>query len=128
MIDYVKSQRMALSFLNHKYSDYTPQEVGARCRRSNKNALEEYKKSMDIINKHLCSLLKIGGFFCLVLPDYTESDQRKPIIDSMIKSYEDFGLKLIDEFKRYIPSHRRTISIQWASLVNEKILIFRKES
>lgn len=128
MIDYVKSQRMAFNFLNQKYSDYTGHEVGARCRRSNKNALAEYKASMDIINKHLCDLLKIGGFFCLVLPDYAESDQRKSIIDSMIKSYEEYGLTLIDEFKRYIPSHRRTISIQWASLVNEKIIIFRKEN
>lgn len=128
MIDYVKSQRMALNFLNKKYSDYTTLEIGARCRRSNKNALDEYKASMETINKHLCSLLKVGGFFCLVLPDYSEGDQRKPLIDSMVKSYEDHGMKLIDEFKRYIPSHRRTISIQWASLVNEKILIFRKES
>ena len=128
MIDYVKSQRMALSFLNQKYSDYTTLEIGARCRRANKNALDEYKASMDIINKHLCDLLKPGGFFCLVLPDYPENDKRKPIIDSMVKSYEDYGMKLIDEFKRYIPSNRRTISIQWASLVNEKILIFRKES
>lgn len=128
MIDYVKSQRMALCFLNKKHSDYTASEVGARCRRSNKNALVEYKTSMDIINKRLCDLLKVGGFFCLVLPDYAEKDLRKPIIDSMIKSYEEQGLKLVDDFKRYIPSHRRTISIQWASLVNEKILIFRKES
>ncbi len=128
MIDYVKSQRMALSFLNQKFSDYTSLEVGARCRRSNKNALDEYKSSMEIINKHLCDLLKVGGFFCLVLPDYPDNDKRKPIIDSMVKSYENYGMKLIDEFKRYIPSNRRTISIQWASLVNEKILIFRKES
>ena len=128
MIDYVKSQRMALNFLNQKFSDYTSLEVGARCRRANKNALDEYKASMEIINKHLCDLLKVGGFFCLVLPDYPENDKRKPIIDSMVKSYENYGMKLIDEFKRYIPSNRRTISIQWASLVNEKILIFRKES
>ena len=119
---------MALNFLNQKFSDYTALEVGARCRRASKNALDEYKTSMEIINKHLCDLLKVGGFFCLVLPDYPKNDKRKPIIDSMVKSYENYGMKLIDEFKRYIPSNRRTISIQWASLVNEKILIFRKES
>ncbi len=127
MIDYVKSQRMALSFLDKKYNDYTMQEIGARCRRAQKNTLEDYKVSMDKINKHLCEMLKFNGFFCLVLPDYPVNDARKPIIDSMIKSYEEYGLRLVDEFKRYIPSNRRTISIQWASLVNEKIIVFRKE-
>lgn len=128
MIDYVKSQRMALCFSNEKYDDFTEQEIGARCRRARKNTLEEYKASMYTINKHLYDLLKPNGFFCLILPDYPDKDDRKMIIDDMIKSCEEFGLKTIDCFKRYIPSNRRTISIQWASLVNEKIFIFRKES
>ncbi len=127
MIDYVKSQRMALCFLNERHEKFTEQEIGARCRRARKNTLEEYKASMLSINEHLCNLLKPNGFLCLILPDYSEKDERKQIIDDIIKSYEEFGLKTIDCFKRYIPSNRRTISIQWASLVNEKILVFRKE-
>ena len=127
MIDYVKSQRMVLCFLNKKYNDYSTLEIGARCHRAQKNALINYQESMNRINSHLCEVLNPLGFFCVVLPDYPEDDNRKPIIESMIKSFEQHNLKKIDEFNRYIPSQRRTISIQWASLVNEKILIFRKE-
>lgn len=127
MIDYVKSQRMVMCFLNKTFRDYSSQEIGARCHRAQKNALVNYENSMNEINSYLCGTLKSNGFLCMVLPDYPEQDNRKPIIESIIKSFEQFDLFLVDEFKRYIPSNRRTISIQWASLVNEKILIFRKE-
>lgn len=127
MIDYVKSQRMSFCFLNKRYNDYSAKEIGARFHRTQKNALKNYMESMNIINSHVCEVLNPRGFLCMVLPDYPEDDKRKPIIDSMIKSFEQFNLRKIDEFKRYIPSQRRTISIQWASLVNEKILIFEKE-
>ena len=127
MIDYVKSQRMALDFQNERYNDYTEFEIGARCHRAQKEALQKYSDSMKKINNHLCNLLALNGYLCLVLPDYPMNDARKPIIETMIKTYEEQGLKIIDEFNRYIPSNRRSISIQWASLVNEKIIILRKE-
>lgn len=127
MIDYVKSQRMAFGFYNEKYNNYIKYEIGARCYRAQKMALVKYSSSMEIINKKICGLLKPNGYFCIVLPDYPTDDERKSIIDNMVKFYEQSGLTLIDEFKRYIPSNRRTISIQWASLVNERLLIFKKE-
>lgn len=127
MIDYVKSQRMSLGFLNKTFNEYVSQEIGARCRRSRKGTLEEYEDSMKHINCHLGKILKNNGFLCLILPEYAESDDRKKVIDQMVLSYEQYGLKLVQNFQRYIPSNRRTISIQWASLINEKIYVFRKE-
>lgn len=126
MIDYVKSQRMALGFLNKRFGDYTEHEIGARCRRGRKDTLEEYENNMNYINEHLCQILKNDGFLCLILPEYSAEDDRKNTIERIVASYEKHGLKRIDDFKRYIPSTRRTISIQWASLVNEKIYIFQK--
>ncbi len=127
MIDYVKSQRMTFGFLNKAYQEFVPREIGARCRRTQKRTLENYLESMNTINERLSSSLKPDGFLCLILPDYPNDDQRRGIIDEMIRSYESFGLKPFFEYKRYIPSHRRTISFQWANLVNEKLLIFQKE-
>lgn len=127
MIDYVKSQRIAFDFLNDSFSKYVPNEIGARCRRANKNTIEKYKSSMEKINMKICNLLKQDGFLCLVLPDYSAEDSRKAVIDEMIQSYDALGLEQIFMFSRYIPSNRRTISIQWASLVNESLIIFRKK-
>ena len=58
MIDYVKSQRMSLGFLNKTFNEYVSQEIGARCRRSRKGTLEEYENSMKQINCHLSKILK----------------------------------------------------------------------
>jgi len=126
MIDYVKSQRLTFSFLEKSFCDYTERETGARYRRARKTALQEYKDSISDINKAIFDMLKRNGFFCVVLPDYDVTDDRKATIDSVISEYENLGLKKVYEIGRYIPSNKRTLSIQWATLVNERIIVYQK--
>ncbi|MDR0918424.1 MAG: site-specific DNA-methyltransferase [Oscillospiraceae bacterium] len=125
MIDYIKSQRLSFSFEELNFKDYVENEIGARYRRTRQNTLEKYKQEMAAVNNHIERLLKPGAFLCLVLPDYKNDDDRKPIIEEIVKSYEG-GFELISKIGRYIPSHKRTLSIQWASLVNENIYIYQK--
>lgn len=127
MIDYVKSQRLVFGFLDKQFNDYMSLETGARYRRSNKDALREYEDSLNSIHKMLSNKLKSQGFFCEVLPDYDAQDDRQVVIDNIISQCEKLGLEKVYETGRYIPSHKRTLSIQWATLVNERIVIFQKE-
>ena len=78
------------------------------------------------MNAKYVQLLKKEGYACIVLPDYESTDNRKHVIDNIIEDFASLGLKKIFEVGRYIPSHKRTLSIQWATLVNERIVIFQK--
>lgn len=78
------------------------------------------------VNKKMLDLLKCGGYLCLVLPDYNSDDNRKTVIEKIVKWYSENGFTEISKIGRYIPSHKRTLSIQWATLVNEHIYIFQK--
>ena len=126
MIDYVKSQRLAFNFFNDNFADYIGREIGARYRRSRRDCLNSYEQDIRQINKKIFDVLKPGGYFCVVLPDYDAKDNRKDVIERIVEDYTKLGMDKVFEVGRYIPSHKRTLSIQWATLVNERIYIFQK--
>ena len=126
MIDYVKSQRLSFDFINENFGDYVGKETGARYRRSRKDFLDTYERSIGQINSTIVKLLKKNGYLCVVLPDYEYTDDRKEVIERVVADYIQRGLTKVFEISRYIPSHKRTLSIQWATLVNERIYIFQK--
>ena len=113
MIDYVKSQRLAFNFFNENFADYIGREIGARYRRSRRDCLNSYEQDIRQINKKIFDVLKPGGYFCVVL-------------ERIVEDYTKLGMDKVFEVGRYIPSHKRTLSIQWATLVNERIYIFQK--
>lgn len=126
MIDYIKSQRLSFNLKNEQMNCFVEKELGARCKRSRKDSLNFYLESIKKINIKLVEVLKKDAYFCIVLPDYDQQDCRKKVIDTLVENYSDLGLIKIYEVGRYIPSHKRTLSIQWATLVNERIYIFQK--
>lgn len=126
MIDYVKSQRLSFDFVNENFGDYVGKEIGARYRRSRKDFLDSYESDIKQINCMIVKLLKKNGYLCVVLPDYESTDNRKDVIERVVEDYIQHGLTKVFEISRYIPSHKRTLSIQWATLVNERIYIFQK--
>lgn len=126
MIDYVKSQRLSFNFFNESFRDYAAKEIGARYRRSRQDCLNSYEYDIKQINAKIFDLLKKDGYLCVVLPDYEVTDDRKTVIEEIVENYFELGLTKVFEVSRYIPSHKRTLSIQWATLVNERIYIFQK--
>lgn len=126
MTDYIKSQRLSFNFLNENFTDYVGRETGARYRRSRRDCLTSYERDIRQINRKISNVLKIGGYFCVVLPAYDAKDTRKDVIERIIEDYTKLGTDKVFEVGRYIPSHKRTLSIQWATLVNERIYIFQK--
>lgn len=126
MIDYVKSQRLSFNFFNENFLDYVGKEIGARYRRSRRDCLTRYESDINQVNKAIYDVLKPEGYFCVVLPDYDIEDNRRDVIERIVESYSKLGMNKVFEVGRYIPSHKRTLSIQWATLVNERIYIFQK--
>ena len=126
MIDYVKSQRLSFKFFNQDFHEYINEETGARYRRCRKDSLASYESEIMHINEKASKLLKKGGYMCAVLPDYEITDDRKEVIEKVVENYTNLGLTKVFDVGRYIPSHKRTLSIQWATLVNERIYVFQK--
>lgn len=126
MIDYVKSQRLSFNMFNENYNDFTVSEIGARNKRSRRDCLETYESEIKRVNSELFRVLKPRGYLCVVFPDYDFNDNRRIVIDNIINDYSKLGFTKVFEVGRYIPSHKRTLSIQWATLVNERIYIFQK--
>lgn len=126
MIDYIKSQRLSFNFFGENFSDYVEREIGARCRRSRRDCLVSYERDIGQVNRKIFNVLKPGGYLCVVLPDYDAKDNRKDVIERIVEDYTKLGMDKVFEVSRYIPSHKRTLSIQWAKLVNERIYIFQK--
>lgn len=126
MVDYIKSQRLSFNFINEEYRDILEEEIGARHKRGRIKCLDIYESDIMEINKRIVTLLKKGGYLCIILPDYEAVDSRKGVIEKIVKNYIKLGLTKVFEVSRYIPSHRRVLSIQCATLVNERIFIFQK--
>ena len=128
MIDYVKSQRLSYYFEGRDFREDVRAEIGARMHRGSKSADQDYLAKINNCNDQIFDLLKSGGYYCCVLPDFGQdsNDKRKPIIDSIIEHIITSGFNVLFEKSRYIPSGKRDNNIQFASLINEKIYVFRK--
>ena len=131
MTDYVKSQRLSYYFLGFDLNKDLMKEIGARSKRSRKNALQSYFEDMRKSIEKNSEELKVGGYACFIMPTFTENNknnrERKLIVDKVMKSTMEYGLFLVDEYERILPSIRRSHNIKWATLEKEKIYIFRKE-
>ena len=130
MTDYVKSQRLSYYFLGFDLNKDLMKEIGARSKRSRKNALQSYFEDMRKSIEKISKKLKFGGYACFIMPIFAEDNknnrERKLIVDKVIKSTIEYGLFLVDEYERILPSIRRSHNIKWATLEKEKIYIFRK--
>lgn len=126
MIDYVKSQRLSFEFFDKEFKNYVSEEIGARARRAQRDCLQKYIEDIRKINKKMVSVMKKGAFLCIVLPDYDYTDARYDVIKDIVEEYKIKDFEMVYDKRRYIPSNKRTLSIQWATLVNERIYIYRK--
>jgi len=130
MTDYVKSQRLSYYFLGFDLNKDLMKEIGARSKRSRKNALQSYFEDMRKSIEKISKKLKFGGYACFIMPIFAEDNknnrERKLIVDKIMKSTIEYGLFLVDEYERILPSIRRSHNIKWATLEKEKIYIFRK--
>jgi len=130
MTDYITSQRLAYYYLDTDPDKEKFSEIGARFKRARNNATKDYIEEMKLTNSILSSLLKTGGYLCLVLPEFNNSlkrdIKRKEAIDIIL---EDLELKFLDKkstYERKIPTMRRSHNSFWATLEKEKIYIYQK--
>ena len=129
MIDYVKSQRLSYYLINKSWKDFVSTEIGARCNRHRKMSIGEYKTMMIGAIQKMFNSLKYNGYMCLIFPEFPITDARNATINELVDfCKKQFGYKQWKKINRYIPSTKREQNNHIASLQNEQILIFKKES
>lgn len=126
MIDYVKSQRLSYYIENCNFDDVLQCEIGARCRRNNKDNIENYVNDMKICNKKIYESLSPKGYLCYILPIFPEETDRGKAIGEVIIDCKSLGFEVCYQTDRCIPGTQRSSNIKWASLKREQIIILEK--
>ena len=130
MVDYTTSQRLSYYYFGYDLNIDKENEIGARCQRKRKDALNNYLVNMKCANKNITQTLKKGGLLCYIMPSFNSNnnnnDDRISVVEGVISNLQELGLKNEIELIRSIPSLRRSHNKKWATLDKEKIYIFRK--
>ena len=135
MTDYVTSHRLSYYYLGQdmkdlrNFSDFKL-EIGARTKRSKKDAVEDYVKDMKHVNEVTLPYLKEGGIACYVLPSFAQDGRnnlnRSRAIGKFLYDIEENGLTKLIELERVLPKIRRSHNVKWASLDREQIIVYKK--
>jgi DNA modification methylase len=116
--DYVTSMRLSNLWFGFDGKTLRQHEIGARCRRQNKDAFGRYIEEMRQSFSAVSRVLKQGRFCCVVIG---ESHSREPYMAQFEAMCNDIGLELCDSLTRKVPKQRAFTSVN-----HEKILILRK--
>jgi len=135
MTDYGTSQRLSYYFMGMDLLDPNPfmdlrSEIGARSRRTRKDALERYLVDMQKANESIARKLRFGGYACYVMPGFDKDSEnnknRAVVIQRVMSDVDRYNLSLEDRYERVLPSRRRSHNVHWAKLERETIFLFRK--
>jgi len=135
MTDYVTSQRLSYYYLGIdlveklNVKDFAL-EIGARSKRAKGDSIDRYFEDMQKANEVISKKIKTGGYACFVMPvfatDNENNKNRKHIIQKVLSKMADYDLIKEDEYERILPTIRRSHSIKWSTLEQEKIYLFRR--
>jgi len=126
--DYATGHR--LSFYWMKYlgdmKEIKDLEIGARWKRSRKNAVNEYLSDMTLSFNEMFRILRNNSYLCCVLSETSSENKKGNIIDELKKIFvEKVGFELVDgNISRNI--HGKRIRTK-CGVKKEEILILRKK-
>lgn len=128
MMDYATAQRLSYYWLGLDPEAALSDELGARRRRARKDSLERYTADMIVALDATVSLVRPGGYICLILPMFAakSADPRQSALSSMLEGLERTGVEVVWKGQRNLPTGRRQLNQGWATLESERIMIYRR--
>ena len=130
MTDYATSQRLSYYLLGSRPDDDFRTEVGARRRRTRRDALDAYRFDMDQAFRLVVEQMRDGGHACLVMPtfavDKDNNRRRRHVVDECLTTLVQHGLTQIHRLERVLPARRRHHNQRWTSLERETIYVYQK--
>lgn len=121
-VDFIRYHRLALYWLEKPVEGLSQKEVGARNKRSRKNALNEFYEQMEEVYIHIMDMVKSGGHWCMTIGDTTRNKEKIGFVNWTIELFESNGWKLSKKNFRYLKQQ----TMGQKRIKTESILIFEK--
>ena len=121
-VDFIRYHRLSLYWIGKSVEELSNQEVGARNKRSRKNALNDFFNDMEKVYLHIMQMVKKDGFWCMTIGDTTRNNEKIGFVDWTINLFEKNGWVLEKKSFRYLKQQ----TMAQKRIKKESILIFRK--
>ena len=130
MTDYATSQRLSYYLLRSRPDGDFRSEIGARRRRTRRDALDTYKQDMSKSLSLTVDQMREGAYACLVMPTFSvdrdNNKRRHRIVDECLATLINKGLTQVRRLERVLPVRRRHHNQRWTSLERETIYVYRR--
>lgn len=121
-VDFVKYNRLTYYWFGWDVDAKAEEETGSRTKRSRKNASEQFFKEMEIIYKHIFSLIKKNGYFCMTVADTYRQKEKVSFVEWLYDIFQSNGWILVSDEMRDIQAQ----SMAQKRIQKEHKLVFKK--
>ena len=121
-VDFVRYYRLSYYWFGKDVDEFTKNETGARNKRKYKTAVNDFYEEMETIYKHIFSLVKINGYFCMTVADTQRKKIKISFIEWLNEIFSKSGWILVSDKKRKIESQ----SMGQKRIPVEHKLVFKK--
>lgn len=123
-VDFIRYHRLALYWIGKPVEELSSQEVGARNKRSRKNALNDFFNEMEKVYKHIMKMVRKDGYWCMTIGDTTRNQEKINFVEWTINLFEKNGWTLEKKSFRYLKQQ----TMAQKRIKTESILIFKKQT
>lgn len=121
-VDFVRYNRLTYYWFGWNIDERFEEETGSRGKRSRKNALNDFFSEMEILYKHIFSLVKTGGYFCMTVGNTARDNSKISFVDWLIDLFTTNNWTLVSNEERTIKAQ----SMAQKRIPIEQKLVFRK--
>jgi hypothetical protein len=121
-VDFVKYNRLSYYWFGEDVIEMAEKETGSRHKRNRKEAISEFFSEMDKIYKHVFSMVKSGGYFCMTVSDTHRNKKRIFFYDWLVELFLSNGWILIESNIRDLENQ----SMPQKRISQEHMVVFKK--
>ena len=121
-VDFVKYNRLTYYWFGWDVDAKAEEETGSRTKRSRKDASVQFFKEMEILYKHIFSLIKKDGYFCMTVADTHRQKEKVSFVEWLYDIFKSNGWTLVSDEIRDIQAQ----SMAQKRIQQEHKLVFKK--
>lgn len=121
-VDFVKYNRLSYYWFGVNVIEMAEKETGSRHKRNRKQSTEDFFEEMEKIYKHIFSMVKKGGYFCMTVSDTHKNKKRIYFYDWLVNLFNNNGWSLVESNIRELESQ----SMAQKRISEEHMVVFTK--
>lgn len=122
-VDFVKYNRLSYYWFGWDLETTANVETGSRAKRNKKNAIIEFFQEMEKIYKHIFTLVKKDGYFCMTVADTQRNKEKVSFVDWLYKIFTENNWVLVADDLRELQCQ----SMSQKRIKYEHKLVFQKK-